>query len=354
MSGLQFLLLGLTCIVFIGLAALAGLASLAYETGAAGVLKCSVWSLRPYCCITPLMRYVTLLAALSWTICSRASFATGRLEAITPFVLNSSGLRIAGEIHALNRNRCIAVIAVGGSSVRTRADTGVAVRLFLDDQAAVVLMDRRGNGLSTGRFEVPDTRNTKWQIPRFGHDVAAVARHLKGLGFRRVAIVGTSMGGWINDSAAVLAPNAIDAVVSINGGASTVGVSDKFDDLASSGLTLAEAADRARSYRGPQGYDPRRDLKRIRQPVLWVFAAKDSSNPSMLDLSNVKRMARRGKAFKWLILPNADHELVDSTTHKFDASWIQPVRSFIHDRARCPAPRRRTRALQRALSPNSL
>lgn len=275
------------------------------------------------------------LLAVLWAIASGTAFATQQADSVEPFVIRSGGVKIAGEVHALNHNRCTAVIIVGGSNVRTRTDTAVALPFFLDEQTAVVLMDRRGNGQSTGRFEVPNTKNTAWQIPRFGHDVAAVAAYLKRRGFRRVALAGTSMGGWINDSAAAAAPNAIDAVVSINGGASSVGVSDKFDDLASSGMTLEEAANRARSYRGPQGYDPRRDLARMKQPVLWVFGAKDRSNPSMLDLSNVKRLARRGKAFEWLILRNTDHELVDITTREFDSTWIKPVRKFIRGSHRC-------------------
>jgi pimeloyl-ACP methyl ester carboxylesterase len=255
---------------------------------------------------------------------------------VEPFVLTSGGVKVAGEVHTLNRKRCVAVIAVGGSNARTRADTAVAVQLLIGPETAVVLMDRRGNGLSTGRFEVPDTKNTAWQIPRFGQDVAAVARHLKQSGFRRVAIMGTSMGGWIDVSAAAAAPKAIDAVVSMSGGASSVGVSDRFDNLTASGVPIDEAAERARSYRGPLGYDPRADLARMRQPALWVFGAKDISNPSSLDLAAVKRLAARGKPFRWILLPNTDHEMTDVTTHEFDSSWVEPVRKFIRGTVPCP------------------
>lgn len=274
------------------------------------------------------MLWLLALAALAPTAAST--------ETVEPFVLDSGGVSVAGEIHSLKPGRCAAVIAVGGSNVRTRADTAVAVQLLLEPETAVVLMDRRGNGLSTGSFEVPDTKNTAWQIPRFGQDVAAIARHLKRQGYRRVAVAGTSMGGWVNDAAAAAAPDAIDAVVSINGGASTVGVSDRFDDLAASGVPLDKAAERARSYRGPQGYDPRRDLARMRQPTLWVLGAEDNSNPSELDLAVVKRLAIHGKPFRWILLPNTDHDLTDVTTHEFNSSWVEPVRKFIRGRVPCP------------------
>jgi pimeloyl-ACP methyl ester carboxylesterase len=265
-----------------------------------------------------------------------ASAGQGPAQSVEPFVIRANGVDVAGEIHSLNSRRCVAAIAIGGSDVRTRTESAIAVSLLLGPETAVVLMDRRGNGLSTGQFEVPDTRNTAWQIPRFGQDVAAVARHLKRRGFRRVAIVGTSMGGWVNDAAAAATPDAIDAVVSINGGASTVGISDEFDRLASSGVPLNQAARRARKYRGPQGYDPRRDLQRMRQPALWVFGAKDASNPTALDLATVKALKRTGKPFRWLVLPNADHEFVDARTHMFDPSWIKPVQDFIRGTDQCP------------------
>jgi pimeloyl-ACP methyl ester carboxylesterase len=144
------------------------------------------------------------------------------------------------------------------------------------------------------------------------------------------------MGGWINDAAAAAAPDAIDAVVSINGGASSVGVSDEFDRLASARMPLDRAARRAGNYRGAQGYDPRRDLQRMRQPTLWVFGARDASNPTALDLAVVKRLKRAGKPFQWLVLPNADHEFVDAKTHIFDRSWIKPVQEFIRGSVKCP------------------
>lgn len=264
-------------------------------------------------------------------------FLTGSIaKSVEPFSLRANGVKVAGEIRTTARRPCVAVIAVGGSDVRTRADTAIAVPLLLGPETAVVLMDRRGNGLSTGQFEVPNTRNTAWQIPRFGQDVAAVARYLKRRGYRRVVIAGTSMGGWVNAAAAAAAPDAIDAVVSINGGASTVGVSDEFDRLASSGTPLDQAARRARHYRGPQGYDPRRHLQRMRQPTLWVFGAKDASNPTALDLAAVKAFKQAGKPFRWIVLPNADHEFVDARTRMFDRSWIKPVQEFIRGSVKCP------------------
>lgn len=249
---------------------------------------------------------------------------------VEPFQIEANGVVVAGEVHALSRHPQTALIIVGGSGARTREDTAAAVQFFLDEETAVVLMDRRGNGLSTGTFEIPDTANTAWQIPNFGADVAAVADHLKQTGFRRVVLLGTSLGGWVNASASVQAGADIDAVVSMSGGGSSVGVSDEFDRLTDAGMALAQAAERARAYTMLAGYDPGPDLERMQQPVLWVFGELDDSNPTALDLETVKRLAASGRAFTWFVVPGAGHEFTDAVTGEFNGSWIEPVRRFIH------------------------
>jgi len=55
----------------------------------------------------------------------------------------------------------------------------------------------------------------------------------------------------------------------------------------------------------------------------------------MLDLANVKRLAARGKRFRWLVLPNSDHEFTNVTTHAFDDSWVEPARKFIRGASPC-------------------
>lgn len=248
---------------------------------------------------------------------------------VRPFQLESGGGAIAGEVDtAGDQVPETAVIVIGGSSYRTRADAAAALPWFLAPDVAVVLFDRRGSGASTGRFDVPTTENTAWLVPALAEDTVAVAAALKDQGFRRVGLIGTSMGGWINVAAAARS-RAIDFIVCISGGASTVGVSDAYDELVAKGFGLAEAAKRARAYDGPQGYDPRPDLATLTQPALWIFGELDRSNPTALDTETVRAMQTRGKNFRLLTLPGTNHELVDENTGKFNDSWIEPTRSFI-------------------------
>jgi hypothetical protein len=52
-------------------------------------------------------------------------------------------------------------------------------------------------------------------------------------------------------------------------------------------------------------------------------------------LANVMRLAKAGKAFEWLVLPDTDHDFVNVTTHEFNSSWVAPVRKFIRGRIPC-------------------
>ena len=246
-----------------------------------------------------------------------------------PFTVTVDGVALAGEVHTLpGTHPTTAVIIVGGSGYQTRADAASAVDLLADSATAVVLVDRRGYGTSGGDPVVPSTRTTATLVPRLADDVIAVAHHLRTRGHRRVGLLGSSMGGWVNVAAAARS-DAIDFIVNINGGGSSVGVSDEFDRLTDEGASIADATAAARRYTGPAGYDPAPDLPRIHQPALWIYGAADDSNPTVLDVEAVTRLKEAGSPFTVLVLEATDHELIDRTTGAFNASWIGPLREFV-------------------------
>jgi pimeloyl-ACP methyl ester carboxylesterase len=241
----------------------------------------------------------------------------GAAERVATFTAKAPDARIAGEIHAARgADPKTAVIIVGGSGMRTRSDTAPAIPLFMDSDVAVAIYDRRGNGESTGAFEIPDTENSQWLVPAFARDVTAIANLLKQNGYERVGLLGTSMGGWINVAAAASSGD-VDFIICISGGASTVGVSDAFDLYTDEGKSIDDAIAAARRYDGPPGYDPSADMKAFIQPALWVFGDLDDSNPTALDAETVARFQADGKNFTLIILPGVNHDLI--TTRAFIA-----------------------------------
>jgi pimeloyl-ACP methyl ester carboxylesterase len=250
-------------------------------------------------------------------------------EASTRFTVVSGDNSIAAEIHRLpGTTPKTAVIVVGGSGARTRADTAPAIPLLLDGNTAVITYDRRGNGDSTGSYERPNTANTAWLVPLFAGDVADVAGYLKQEGFARVGLIGTSMGGWVNVAAAART-SAIGFVICMNGGASSVGVSDEFDHLTDEGMSIEEATALARAYEGEAGYDPANDLVKLAQPMLWIFGAEDDSNPTRLDSEIVEALRAKGKPFAIITLADTNHDLINLKTNAFNTDWVDPVRRFI-------------------------
>lgn len=245
------------------------------------------------------------------------------------FKARAADATIAGEVRiAQGPAPKTAVVIVGGSGVRSREDTAGALPVFMSETSAVAIYDRRGSGESTGVHERPGTLNSGRLVPLFAGDTLAVVRHLKSIGFGTVGLVGSSMGGWISVSAAAQSDE-VDFVIAIGGGGSSVGVSDAYDTLTDQGLGLEEAAAKAAGHDGPQGYDPGPDLASINVPFLWIFGDKDDSNPTALDLENIRALKAKGKDFSIIVLENVGHDMTNVETGEFDPSWIEPAKQFI-------------------------
>lgn len=253
------------------------------------------------------------------------------LEPLTNFEISHSGMNIAGEIHRIEgTDPKIAAIVVGGSGVGSRADTAAALPLFLSDDTAVVIYDRRGFGNSGGKTERPNTRNSLWQVPLLAGDAAKIAAHLKVLGFTRVGLVGSSMGAWI----AVAAPtdnDVIDFRIAISGGASSVATSDAFDSLTDQSKTIDDAMAEINGIDLVDSYDPNRDLRENVKPTLWVLGELDESNPTALDVENVEIFRDLGHPYDVIIVPNADHNFLDPITREPQLNWLSRVKSFIEN-----------------------
>jgi len=266
----------------------------------------------------------TTTTQLEWT-----QSVSGGAHQVAFFSAQAPDAVVAGEVHApRDAVPKTALIIVGGSGMRTRADTAPAIQLFMDETLAVAIYDRRGNGQSTGVFEVPETENTEWLVPAFARDVTAVAKLLKQNGFDRVGLAGTSMGGWVNVAAAA-SSSYIDFIICISGGASTVGASDAFDLYTNDGMSIEDATSRARDYDGPPGYDPAADLAALRQPALWIFGDQDDSNPTALDAESIRRYQALGKDFELIVLPGVNHDLITVETGEFNTDWLGAARDFI-------------------------
>lgn len=245
------------------------------------------------------------------------------------FLVKSDDNQIAGELIVMDGTVPeTVIIVVGGSGAVLREDTRQAVPLFLNASTAVALVDRRGNGDSTGDYKRPSTTNSEWQIPKIGSDTADVATYLSTYGFDHVGVAGSSMGGWIAASAASQTED-IDFVIGLVGGVVSVATSDIFDGATDTGLSIPDAMIKAQQPHELTSYDPESDLTSMTQPGLWILTEKDTSNPSFLDIERLKTFKEKGYPYDYILVPNADHNMTDVESGAFNGSWIEPMGTFI-------------------------
>ena len=194
------------------------------------------------------------------------------------------------------------LVMVHGSGPGTRADFAAVVNTYRAIGVGILRYDKRGAGESTGRFRDVTAANS---IEVF--DLLAIVEYLAtqdGVDGDRIGLIGVSQAGWIMPLAAARS-NAVAFFISISGAASTVGVSDHYDKIAED-FSSAEVAEALASFSGPPGYDPGPDLEAVNVPALWVYGARDLSNPTANDVKILERIRTE--------FDNADHSLIDVAT----------------------------------------
>lgn len=249
-------------------------------------------------------------------------------EPVSEFTVQSGSITISCDLHRVADSDPDHVMLVqGGSGAHLRSDLKQAVPMFLSEGLAVSICDRRGAGASTGSLETPSTLNSKWQIPLFADDAAATAEELHDMGFHRIGITGSSMGGWVSVAAAART-ELIDYAITINGGASSVALSDAFDTLTDQGLNIQAATHQLRTETLVDSYSPDLDIKRLHQPILWILSGEDSSNPTELDLEAITRWKNLGKRFETIVVKGVDHNFVNLQTGQPELSWLAEAKTF--------------------------
>jgi hypothetical protein len=208
------------------------------------------------------------------------------------------------------------VTLVHGSGRGTREDFAGVVDTYRAAGFGVVRYDKRGAGASTGRFRDVNTGNSIEVFDLLAADLLAVVNRVAtepNVDVDRIGLLGVSQAGWVMPLAAVRS-DAVAFVVSISGAASSVGISDHYDNLAEDTATQEIGAALA-AFDGPHGYDPASDLESLEVPALWIYGARDLSNPTANDVAILNRLRDEfDKDFTIEVFEDADHGLNNTTT----------------------------------------
>ncbi len=208
------------------------------------------------------------------------------------------------------------LIMVHGSGRGTRQDFAGVVNTYRAAGFGTLRYDKRGAGDSTGRFRDVTAGNSIEVFDLLASDVLAIASYLAAepaVDPDRIGLLGVSQAGWIMPLAAARS-NVTAFIVSISGTASTVGVSDHYDRIAEDTAT-GRIAEELASFEGVHGYDPVPTLESLDVPALWIYGARDLSNPTANDVQILERIRTElGKDFTIEVFENANHGLTDVDT----------------------------------------
>lgn len=196
---------------------------------------------------------------------------------------------------------------------------------------AVFSWDKRGNGKSTGTCCPADADTFFNLLATDGvAAVSAIRRHPE-VDSANVGVVGSSLGGWVTPLAANLAPNEIAFAMNFVGGAVSSGQEGLYDELTGfascerSALTMDEIIAQLDAA-GPSGFDPTPSLEAMTQPTLWIYGGMDFSHPTVLAVRNLEAIrSAQGKDWTVVVLPNANHDLVENGSICQTEGPIAPV-----------------------------
>jgi dienelactone hydrolase len=202
-----------------------------------------------------------------------------------------------------------AVVYVSGSGDTLREESHWLDGLFVSRGIAVLAYDKRGVGQSGAAYS--GDLASEETIATLAGDAAAAARFVaaqQGIDKARVGFYGISQGGWIIPQATVRANGVASWALIESGPTVTQGESDNYAGLAGS-MSLAEAEKQARKL-GPSGYDPVPWIRRVTEPVMWLYGGQDRNQPAGTSM-DILRGLSAGHDFTIAFFASASHSLFD-------------------------------------------
>jgi alpha-beta hydrolase superfamily lysophospholipase len=299
----------------------------------------------------------------------------------TPTTFSSIGNTLYGELFAPEKPQALVVMVFGAGQDSAVAYTYVQHLLSYYGIAAFVY-DKRGTGKSTGRFTVDFSELADDALAAMAH-----ARTLLNAPGVPVGLMGESQGGWIAPLAAVRAP--ADFVIVSYGLAISPLEEDRFevmnelrakrydDSVVAKGRELTDITGRIMLSRFTDGledmrkfkaahadakwlqevegdftgpllrspdeqfeelrkllgfdaildYDAQAALRRVRVPMLWIVAGKDTEAPSAPTLEFLRTLQPEPPQLDIAVFPNADHGILEDDRqsagyHDLLVKWI--------------------------------
>jgi dienelactone hydrolase len=277
--------------------------------------------------------------------------------------------------------KAVVVLQYGSGQESAIANNYLQYLLPLDS-IAVFIFDKRGTGKSAGKYTADFVRMAK--------DMAAAVEKIRALPVIKklpIGLMGESQGGWVVPLTASLTE--VDFVIASYGLAispqeeNRQEVINGLSDTAflSKALEVAAATDRIVKSKFKEGmqelavlkskygkeewykklngdytglianateaqlvffkgifsmdidleYDPMPALKKVKDPMLWVIAGKDTEAPNTETIARLKQLQSAGSHLDLVIFPNADHGMIELEGDKLMGKYADGYFSLLKD-----------------------
>lgn len=240
---------------------------------------------------------------------------------------------LAGTLYLpLSKGPHPAVVFVHGSGEAHRLGFGGGwiTTPLVEEGIAVLTYDKRGVGGSEGDCCPGDGGD----FDLLADDAAAAVDALAArddIDSRKIGLLGISQAGWVIPIAVQRSPEVAFTVI-LSGSAVSFGEEILYSDLTGEDestppdLPPDEIAARLQKA-GPSGFDPRPLLRRYPVPGLWIYGARDQSQPTALDVEVLEAVAEQdGRDFTVEVFDELGHD----TTH--DPQAIATMLAWIGER----------------------
>jgi dienelactone hydrolase len=235
-----------------------------------------------------------------------------------------------------------AIVWVHGSGRSTRLEAQRLTDLLTGAGFAVFRYDKRGVGVSEGRYENISAGNSLEQLALLASDAVAAAAYVSTLAQvagQPVGLFGSSQAGWIIPQAANLSDQVRFAVILV-GPAVSVGVENRYSSLTNetsqslSDVELQELSEQIAEFSGVAGFDPYDSIAALQIPVLWVLGGQDSSIPTIETVAILEEIKAAGaKDFTIFVYPLGTHSLANVETGEQIPFMEEVVLPWFQDQA---------------------